>query len=165
MKELIVAAKIEQLDEVIEFVAKELEKHELGMKMEMQIAVVVEEIFVNIAHYAYNFANKEVTNKEVTNKEARNKEAINENAINENARNKEATIRCLIDEESLQVTIQFLDSGKPFNPLLKQDPDISLSAEERDIGGLGVFMVKKMMDTVNYEYKEGKNILTIKKKI
>ena len=65
----------------------------------------------------------------------------------------------------LQVTIQFLDNGKPFNPLEKEDADITLSAEERDIGGLGILMVKKSMDAVDYEYVDGKNILTIKKNL
>lgn len=65
----------------------------------------------------------------------------------------------------LQVTIQFLDNGKPFNPLAKEDADITLSAEARKIGGLGILMVKKSMDAVDYNYEDGKNILTIKKSI
>ena len=65
----------------------------------------------------------------------------------------------------LQITIQFLDNGKPFNPLAKEDADITLSAEEREIGGLGILMVKKSMDAVEYNYEDGKNILTIKKNI
>ena len=65
--------------------------------------------------------------------------------------------------ESLQVTIQFVDWGKPFNPLEKQDADITLSAEERGIGGLGILMVKKSMDAVDYRYENGENILTLTK--
>ena len=63
------------------------------------------------------------------------------------------------------MTIQFLDNGKPYNPLEKEDPDVTLSAEERSIGGLGIFMVKKSMDSLDYEYQDGKNILTIKKSL
>lgn len=65
----------------------------------------------------------------------------------------------------MQVTIQFLDNGKPFNPLAKEDTDITLSAEERGIGGLGILMVKKSMDAVDYAYENGSNVLTIKKSI
>ena len=61
--------------------------------------------------------------------------------------------------------VQFIDNGKPFDPLAKEDADITLSAEEREIGGLGILMVKKSMDVVEYSYEAGKNILTIKKNI
>ena len=63
----------------------------------------------------------------------------------------------------MQVTIQFLDRGKPFNPLAREEVDTTLSAEEREIGGLGILMVKKSMDAVSYAYRNGVNILTIKK--
>ena len=65
----------------------------------------------------------------------------------------------------LIAVITLIDSGKPYDPLAKPDPDVTLSAEERPIGGLGIFMVKKTMDDVTYEYKDGKNILSIKKNI
>lgn len=103
------------------------------MKTKMQIEIAVEEIYVNIAHYAYN--------PEIG----------------------DATIRCNIEQDPLKIIIQFLDNGKPFNPLEHKEADISLSAEERDIGGLGIFMVKKSMDDILYSYEHGKNILTIKK--
>ena len=64
----------------------------------------------------------------------------------------------------LILILQFIDSGKPFDPLAKEDPDITLSVEERKIGGLGIFMVKKTMDDVAYEFKDGKNMLTVVKK-
>ena len=57
----------------------------------------------------------------------------------------------------------FSDRGMPYNPLEKLDPDITLSAEERQIGGLGIFMVKKSVDVMEYTYKYGQNILTIRK--
>lgn len=135
MKELTVPATLEQLDAVQAFIEEELEENGCPMKAVMQISIAVEEIYVNIAHYAYH--------PEIG----------------------EATVRCCVGGDPLQVTVQFLDSGKPFNPLAKPDADVSLSAEERDIGGLGILMVKKSMDDVTYEYKDGCNILTLKKSL
>lgn len=128
-------ATLDQMEQVQAFVDEQLEQYDCSMKAKFQLDVAVEEIFVNIAHYAYN--------PEVG----------------------DATVRCCVGGSPLQVTIQFLDHGKPFNPLAKEDADTTLSAEERDIGGLGILMVKKSMDTVDYAYEDGKNILTIKKSI
>lgn len=128
-------ATLDQMEQVQAFVDEQLEQYDCSMKAKFQLDVAVEEIFVNIAHYAYN--------PEVG----------------------DATIRCGVGGSPLQVTIQFLDHGKPFNPLAKEDADTTLSAEERDIGGLGILMVKKSMDTVDYAYEDGKNVLTIKKSI
>lgn len=135
MKELTVPATLEELDTVQAFIEGELETYGCPMKTMLQVSVAVEEIYVNIAHYAYH--------PEIG----------------------EATIRCAVGGDPLQVTIQFLDSGKPFDPLAKPDADITLSAEERQIGGLGILMVKKTMDDVVYEYKDGCNVLTLKKNI
>ena len=101
----------------------------------MQVDIAIDELFGNIAHYAYN--------PEVG----------------------AATVRVEVMEEPLSVVITFIDNGVPYDPLEKSDPDITLSAEERDIGGLGIYMVKKSMDDISYEYKNGQNILRIKKKI
>lgn len=136
MAERIFAATQDQLEPVQQFIASELAKYNCDRKVLFQLAVAVEEIFINIAHYAYR------PEQEGT-----------------------AKIRCSVEGESPQVTIQFLDNGKPFNPLAKEDADITLSAEERQIGGLGILMVKKSMDAVDYAYENGSNILTIKKKI
>lgn len=130
MKELIIDASIDKLDEVLEFVNEVLESSDCNMKVITQINIAVEEIFVNIAHYAYN-------------------PAIGG-----------AVIRIAVSDE---VLIEFEDKGKPYNPLLKIDPDIKKSAEERDIGGLGIFMVKKIMDSMEYAHRDNKNILTIRK--
>lgn len=135
MKELTVPAMMEELDTIQAFVERELEGNECPAKAVIQISIAVEEIYVNIAHYAYH--------PEVG----------------------EATVRIAVGGDPLQVTIQFLDHGKPFNPLAKEDADITLSAEERDIGGLGILMVKKSMDTVDYTYEDEKNILTIRKSL
>ena len=130
MKELSIEAKIENLDAVLEFVGAESEDADCPMKTRTQIAIVVEEIFVNIAHYAYG------------------------------SETGGAVIRISVEDE---IFIEFEDKGKPYNPLERDDPDITLAAEEREIGGLGVFMVKKMMDAVEYRREDDKNILTIKK--
>ena len=98
-------------------------------------AVAVEELFVNIAHYAYSPGTGS------------------------------ATIGVEILKDPAAIAITFTDRGKPFDPLAKEDPDITLSAEERQIGGLGIYMVKKSMDEVVYEYKDGQNILRIKKNL
>ena len=76
-----------------------------------------------------------------------------------------ATVPCTVGGDPLQVTVQFLDGGKPYNPLLNEDPNVTLTAEERSIGGLGIYMVKKSMDEIEYQYLEEKNVLTIRKKI
>lgn len=133
MKELNIEAKVENLDEVLEFVDKELEARDCSPKIQMQLDVAVEELFVNIAHYAY----KPETGF--------------------------ATVRVEFIEEPLSIVITFIDGGKPYDPLAREDPDVTLSAEERQIGGLGIYLVKKTMDDVIYDYKDGKNILTIKK--
>ena len=134
-EELVVPAKLEKLEEVLEFVQARLKEHDCSKKAWTQLAIAVEELYVNIAHYAYGDGEGK------------------------------AAIKIGFDGEPLQATIRFIDEGVPYNPLEKQDPDTSLSAEERDIGGLGIFMVKKSMDSMEYVYQDGKNILTIQKVI
>jgi anti-sigma regulatory factor (Ser/Thr protein kinase) len=74
-----------------------------------------------------------------------------------------ATIKVEVTQDPLAVVITFIDSGVPYDPLAKDDPDVTLSAEQRAMGGLGIYMVKKSMDDITYEYKNGQNILRIKK--
>ena len=133
--EIEIKALMENLQELISFVDGHLEDMGASMKAQMQIDIAVEELFVNIAHYAYA--------PDVG----------------------EAVISVAKDKEKNQISITFADSGKPYNPLEKPDPDVTLSAEERSIGGLGIFMVKKSMDDMRYEYKDGQNILTITKRL
>ena len=135
MKELTIEAKIENIEAVTDFVNEQLEALDCPMKAQMQIAIAIDELFGNIAHYAYN--------PEIG----------------------KATIRVEVIEDPLAVTITFIDNGVPYDPLAKADPDTTLSAEEREIGGLGVYMVKKSMDDIIYEYKDGQNILKIKKNL
>jgi len=135
MKEITLAATVENIETVTEFVNAQLELIDCPIKVQMQIDIAIDELFGNIAHYAYN---TEVGN---------------------------ATVRVDISEAPLAVIITFIDNGVPYDPLGKDDPDITLSAEEREIGGLGIYMVKKSMDEITYEYKDGQNILKIKKNI
>lgn len=133
MKELTVEANIENLEKVTEFVDSELELVGCPMKAVFQINVAIDELFSNIAFYAYK------------------------------PEDGNATIQFEVVEEPLSVIITFIDTGKPYDPLAKDDPDISLDADEREVGGLGIYLVKKSMDSIEYEYKDGKNILKIKK--
>lgn len=135
MAELTVSATLENLDPVTDFINEQLELKGCSMKLQTQVDLAVEEIYVNIAHYAYH----------------------PEDGV--------ATIRCEVGGEPLQITIEFLDSGKPYNPLEKEDPDLTLDVEERDMGGLGIYMVKNLVDEISYEYRDGKNILTIQKQV
>ncbi|MBQ7642562.1 MAG: ATP-binding protein, partial [Clostridia bacterium] len=133
--ELEIEAQNDNLSKVLSFIEQHLEAIGCTPKIQMQISVAVEEIFVNIANYAYAPDVGKVT------------------------------VRVEITEEPLSVCITFMDGGKPFDPTKRADPDVTLSAEERQIGGLGIFMTKKIMDDVVYEYIDGKNILTLKKGI
>ncbi len=133
MKELTLTATLPALERVLAFVEETLSGAKLAPKLQMQLAIAVEELYVNIARYAYTPQTGEVT------------------------------IRCGIEGDPPQAVVQFVDGGMPYNPLTREDPDITLDAQDREIGGLGIFMVKKSMDEMTYAYVDGKNILTIKK--
>ena len=135
MREITIEAKLENLDEVLGFVDGQLEELECPMKAQMQIDVAVEEMFVNIASYAY--------------------------APGVGS----AVVRFESSQDPTSVTITFIDSGVPYDPVQKDDPDVTLSAEERGIGGLGIYMAKKAMDDMKYVYRDGQNILSISKSI
>ena len=128
-------AKVEALSDVLGFVDRTLESYECPMKIQTAICVAIEEVFVNVAHYAYGDGEGDMM------------------------------LGIGFDEESRNITFRMSDKGTPFDPLKKPDPDITLSAEEREIGGLGIFITKKTMDTVSYAYENGENILTMIKKI
>ena len=128
-------ADIDALSDVLGFVELTLEGYGCPMKTQMAICVAIEEVFVNVAHYAYGGGEGDVT------------------------------LEIGFEEESRTITFRMADKGVPFDPLKKPDPDITLSAEEREIGGLGIFITKKTMDTVSYAYENGENVLTMIKKI
>lgn len=133
MEKFTIDAKLENLPSVTEFVIDALESRDCPMKVTMQMELVIEEIFVNVASYAY--------------------------------KNNVGTITVCrsFDEEPRALNLTFADAGTPYNPLEHEDPDTSLSAEERDVGGLGIFLVKKNVDEIFYKYEDGQNILTVKK--
>lgn len=135
MKELTIDATVENIEKVTAFVDEQLEALNCPVKAQMQIDIAIDELFGNIAHYAYN--------PEVG----------------------PATVRVDVLQEPLSVVVTFIDNGVAYDPLAREDPDVALTAEEREIGGLGIYMVKKSMDEISYEYKDGQNILRIKKEI
>ena len=130
MDELIVEAKIENMDKVLDFINERID--DCSAKIQNQIRIAVDEIFSNIARYAYH------------------------------PKVGGAVVRITVGDV---VIIEFEDSGTPYDPLAKEDPDVSLSAEEREIGGLGLFMVKNLMDSVEYRREGTKNMLTIRKRV
>lgn len=133
MKSLKLDATLDNLSNVLLFVDEQLEAADCGIRTQMSIDVAVEELYVNIARYAYT--------PEIG----------------------EAEILVEIKDDPKACEVTFIDSGIPYNPLEKEDPDVNLPADERAIGGLGIFMVKKSMDEMRYEYKDGHNVLTIRK--
>ena len=135
MDELTIDATLENIPAVTAFVDTLLEMLDCPLKAQMQINIAIDELFSNIAQYAYD------------------------------PETGPATVRVEVQEEPLAVIITWSDRGKPYDPLSLRDPDVTLPAEERDLGGLGVFLVKKTMDDVSYEYRDGQNILRIRKNI
>ncbi len=130
---LTVEAKIANIEQVISFVNDRLDEMSCTKRAKTQIDIALDELFSNICHYAYD----------------------GEVGL--------ATVRVVEvpDDNSVRITLE--DSGIPFNPLQHDDPDVTLSLSERSIGGLGIFMVKKTMNDVQYEYKDGLNMLTVVK--
>ena len=128
-------AQTQSLSEVLCFVEETLEGFECPMKIQTAICVAIEEVFVNVAHYAYPQSTGDMT------------------------------LCIAFDEKTRTITFRMTDRGVPFDPLAKPDPDITLSAEEREIGGLGIFIAKKTMDLIRYSYENGENVLTMMKKI
>ena len=133
MKSLTVPAKSEYVEEINAFVDAELEACDCPMLTQAEIELAIEEIFVNISSYAYHPIEGE------------------------------AEVRCEVLEDPLHVVVQFLDGGKPYDPLARGEADTSKEAILARVGGLGIHLVKKTMDDVSYAYEDGKNILTILK--
>ena len=128
-------AKTESLPDILGFVEETLDSYGCPMKIQMALCVAIEEVFVNIALYAYGSGEGNVT------------------------------LDIGFSESDGTLTFRMADKGIPFDPLKKPDPDITLSAEDRDIGGLGIFITKQTMDCITYAYENGENILTMTKKI
>lgn len=135
MKKLTISAEIAKLDYVLDFINDSLIAAGCDNNTMLSIDVAAEEVFVNIASYAYG------------------------------GKDGDAVIETETIDDPRSIRITFKDSGIPYDPLTHKDPDTTLPADERDIGGLGILMVRKMMDKVSYEYSGGMNILTIIKSI
>lgn len=131
---IVVPADMDHLDDVMDSLHGILEGGCVDENLQMKVELAVEEMYTNIASYAYKGGKGD------------------------------AEVDCILSDDPREVTIVFTDGGLPYNPLEKDDPDVTLKAEDRQIGGLGIFLTKKFMDDIAYEYKDGKNILTIKKK-
>ena len=128
-------ARTEALSDILGFAEQMLDSFGCSMKIQTAVCVAIEEVFVNVAHYAYGDGEGDVS------------------------------FGIGFDEVNRAVTFRMTDKGIPFDPLKKADPDITKSAEEREIGGLGIFIAKKTMDSIAYAYENGENILTMIKKI
>ncbi|OQD58772.1 anti-sigma factor [Methanobrevibacter arboriphilus JCM 13429 = DSM 1125] len=137
MKQIIVCNNKQQLYDVLNFVKKNLDPYKVSKKFQMQLELSIEEIFINIVNHAYET----------------------------HANERKILINSYIETDPLKIALEFLDEGTPYNPLENHDPNISLPLEERSIGGLGIYLAKKNVDSIDYKYKDEKNILTIKKNI
>ena len=135
MQERTFSAVIESIPLVTAWIDEQLEQLNCPMKVQMQFDMAIDEIFGNIAYYAYR------------------------------GKIGSAKVQLALQEDTRMLSITFIDQGIPFNPLSQKEPDISLKAEKRKIGGLGIFLVKKIMDEVSYQYRDGHNILCLKKHI
>ena len=135
MKEITVDAMIENMNTVTAFVDDFLDQIACPMKSRIQINIVIDEIFGNICHYAY-------------------KDSIGA-----------VTVRVESGNTPKAVFLTFTDNGIPYNPLETEDPDITSSSEERKIGGLGIYLVKKNMDEMKYEYVNQQNRLWMEKRL
>ena len=135
MKEWTFEASVDRIPWLTDQINELLEGLDCPMKAQMQIDVALDELLANIASYAYTTGKGEVT------------------------------VRFDFDPDSRTVAITFIDSGIAYDPNAKPDPDVTLKVEERDVGGLGIFLVKKTMDDMKYVRRDGHNILTISKRI
>ena len=132
-KELTIEALTENLQAVLDFVDAELDAVSCPVQMKNPLDLAVEELYLNISTYSYD---TEIGT---------------------------ATVRIEVEEDPIRVVLTFVDQGIPFDPLAKPDPTFEEAIEDRPIGGLGIFMVKNSMDEVHYEYRDGQNILTLRK--
>ena len=135
MKEITVNADLQNLDDVTDFIDDELEQSGVELAMQTRINVVIDEIFSNIVNYAYKDGQGDVT------------------------------VSVEVSEDPRSILLAFTDAGIPYDPLSAEEPDITLSAEDRKIGGLGIFIVKKIMDEISHVYENGRNILQMRKNL
>ncbi len=135
MQELTLQADLEHLEQALSFVDSQAEALGCPMRKQLQLQVAVEELFVNVASYAYAPGSGPVT------------------------------LQAEVEQSPLTLVIRLIDRGIPYNPLEKADPDVHLPVQERQIGGLGILLAKKNLDELQYDYLGGCNILSLKKRI
>ena len=135
MPEITVEAKVENLDQVNDFINHSIGEIDCSKKAIMQLGVIVEEIFVNIASYAYS----------------------DETGF--------ATVQVEVQKNLPAIALTFIDGGVQYNPLERKDPDLEASIDEREVGGLGIYLVKNMVEKISYQYADGKNILSLTKRL
>lgn len=133
IKDITVKASIDNMHYILGVAEEMLGNAECPMPVITQFLLSIEEVYVNVASYAYGDGEGD------------------------------CRIRYEICENGKALAIDLWDEGIPFDPLAKEDPDITLKAEERKIGGLGILMTKTMMDEIKYSYEDGKNHLYMKK--
>lgn len=134
-KELTVMAEAENIDKITSFVNKQIKRLGGTKRAMVQIEVALDELFANICNYAYDDGVGHVT----------------------------VRVQDVPEQNSVCITLE--DEGMPFDPLAREDPDVTLGLHERGVGGLGIYMVKKTMDDVRYEYRDGLNMLTVVKSL
>ena len=135
MKTFKMPATLENLQAATEFINNELNAAGFPDKARRQVDIVVDEMFANISSYAYKPETGDIT------------------------------IDFNLEDEGRTAVISFKDQGTPFDPLAEPDPDTTLPADQREIGGLGILLIKKTMDYVSYRRENDTNILTVKKRI
>jgi len=133
IRELLIDAVDDNLEEVQDFVNVSLGQLTDNMKLEMTMSIAVEEIFINVSHYAYDYKGGDLI------------------------------VRTHLLDDPRGIKVEFEDKGPYFDPLKKPDPDVTLDVEQRQIGGLGIFMVKKSMDECSYERVDDKNVFSMVK--
>jgi anti-sigma regulatory factor (Ser/Thr protein kinase) len=134
MDKISVVANNKELGTILNFMKEKLDSFEVSQKSILQLELSIEEAFINIVKYGFE----------------------------SNIENKEIDFGINVKQNPLIITVKFFDNGVKFNPLELDDPDIS-NSENREVGGLGIFLIKKNVDNIYYSYEDGRNILTLKK--
>ncbi|MDR2829647.1 MAG: ATP-binding protein [Methanobrevibacter sp.] len=134
---IVVKSDENELYNVLDTINEFLDSKNVSEKFKLRLSMVLEEIFINIVNYAYEAGSED----------------------------NEIKIEYNFEKDPLKIIIKFIDKGASFNPLSNDDPDISLSSDEREIGGLGILLIKKSVDKISYQFKDNQNILTIEKNI
>ena len=127
--------EIQEIENVYSFISRFFSDCEIDISIENLFKMAVDEILSNIVYYGF--------------------EESQEGAI--------VVVSIQIDSNAVSIT--FRDNGKPFDPLSIEEPDISLGIDERQMGGLGIHIIKNSFNEVHYSFENGYNVLTLKKRI